>query len=289
LSFRGFILSTAFHGGVAYGLWVGWPYIHGPVPQSVPVIPIELITEAEIADEVSIPEMTRAEEPQEEILEPAAEPEPVEEEAPPPPEPEPEPQPAPDPDPVPPPPAEEEAEPEPEPEPEPLPEPETQDEPEPPRREPEPEPDPLSGLDDALLDLDPDKEEERRRPREVPEGTATGPVDTDRIGTGDTLTATEEALVQAKVYECWNRQTGVPNIEQLVVQVQFELNPDGSISGAPRVLNDAQTTRSGNRFWVAARARAVSAVTECAPYDFLPVERYETWRRMTLNFRPPAE
>lgn len=256
----GLILSVGLHASAAALMVVGWPYISPDPRPPIPDVPIELISEAELAEVVSVPEQTRAEEP-----EPAPEPEPEPEEPEPEPAPEP-PAPEPEPEPAAPPSPEEEAL---EPEPEPTPEPEAP-EPDPvPEPEPEEPADDLAGLDDVLKDLDPDKDE-RRKPREVAEDDAGGEADVERIGTGRTLTITEEAALKKAFVRCWQEPGVVPDRESLIVRVRVRLNRNGTLNGAPVVLNDTEINRSGNRFWQAARLNAVAAVTQCAPYDFLP-------------------
>jgi hypothetical protein len=255
-------------------------------------VPFEIIREAEIADELSVPE-TRAEpviepeEPPEEVEETPVEDEttpeetvaaqedtpatPEEEEAA-----------------VPPPPDEETEEPvteEDEQDPTPTEEP----------KEEEPKSDPqqdfLSGLEDALKDLDPDKDTSspRQTPDEVPGQVQQGDRDQERVGLGDRLTASEESLVAARVEQCWKRLSGAPEPEKLLVVIEFDLNRDGTLIGSPKVANRTQIRTSGNSYWVAAEQRAVAAVLECAPYDFLSPERYDAWKEFRFNFRPPAE
>ncbi|MBB4660349.1 cell envelope integrity protein TolA [Parvularcula dongshanensis] len=295
-----FFVSFGLHVLVLVGVVFGWltGFLSRPVdPDIVPIIPVELLSEAELTDRVSVQEMVRAEEPEPEPEpEPAAEePEPTPDPEPLPPEPEPVPErPAPEPEPAPEPqPAEPEPAPEPTPaEPEPAKEaPEPEPEPQPEPAEPEPAPEEpedvldLASLDDALKDLTPD-DRAPSSPREVAEGTATGERDQEQIGLGDKLTVSEEALLQSAFEQCWNRQFGVPDQERLIVSVRIELNPDGTLDGSPRVLNDGQISRSGNRYWAVARQRALSAVIDCAPYDMVP-ERLLS-EPFVFNFKPPA-
>ena len=94
--------------------------------------------------------------------------------------------------------------------------------------------------------------------------------------------------MRAAVERCWNAAAiiGAPEPENLVVTLEFELNRDGSLTSAPRVVNALQINLSGNRFWKVAEREAISAVVKCAPYDFLPQDRYDTWKEFKLNFDP---
>lgn len=251
-----------------------------------PVVPIELISAAELAKLTSVP---------------AARPEPE-------PEPQPETAPAPEPDPAP--PVAEEARPEParappqkvaaaepepvKPEPEPEPEPKPESKPEPPKPQPRPEP-PKPKPREEELDLDRlaalvDKARDRQP------AAAQAPAETaqqadrpqPRIGAGDRLTASDRAKMKAAVARCWNvtALAGAPEANKLVVTVEFELNRDGTLAGQPRVANATQIALSGNRFWKAAEQTALRAIISCQPYDFLPQERYDDWKAWAINFDP---
>ncbi len=238
------------------------------------VVPVAILSEADIADEISVPETVTEEEFVEEaVIE--EEPEPL------PPEPEPEPEPVVETPP-------EEVVP-----PLPGPEPEVEEaepeviKPEEPKVEERVEEDPLDlgFLEDALKDLDPDVDQQRNRPREAPIDDKSR----DREGLGFELTATEEAKLRAYVEDkCWEVSlfSGAPELEKLRVEVVFNLKEDGTLIGEPRVANQLQITTSGNPFWRVAEKAAVDAVVRCAPYDFLPADKYQTWQEVKLNFDP---
>ncbi|MEM9810504.1 MAG: hypothetical protein AAF788_04690 [Pseudomonadota bacterium] len=263
-------LSALLHIGILAGGLIVAPFLPTPELLTPPVVPIEILSEAEIADELSVradrknpPAEEDAPEPEPERPAAALEPEPERLVLPPPPEPEPEPE-----------------APEPEPEPEPV-EPEPQpEEPTPPRQEDRI--DDLSFLDDALVDLQQD--DQRSQPSEVldPEGLR----DQEAVGLGDRLTASEIDMVRARMASCFDQPTGVPDAENLVVRVRFYLNSDGTIQGEPSVLNARQIALSNNSWWRVTRDRAMRAVVACAPYDYLPDDRYYIWSEMTLNFTP---
>jgi len=272
----GFLASVLFHlclvGAIV--LWGRNLTTSDLAPE--PTIPVELITEAELAERTNVPTMRREAEPTPEPESPPDDPVPVTQEialA------EPEPEPAP---PAPPAPEPEPPEPEPEPEPE-VPEPEP---------EPEPRPEPVerpkpSGLNlDALADKAREAKDRQqvRDPSEVQNAQA-GPVDVDGTGVGR-LTASEIALVRSHMQRCWSPPAGAPNAEKLVVTVSFDLNPDGTLRSPPKVTNSVQIDLSGNRYWKVAERDAVRAVIECQPYDFLPADRYEDWKEFEFNFDP---
>lgn len=288
------VISVMLH-VVAVGVWYVLPDSWKPVAQSEPIIPIEIISEAELSDMLSVvetridaepePEQQPAPEEIEEIEpepvvqpeQPVVEPEPIVEQAP---------------DPLP-----EEQEPEEIPEPE-----EKKEEPkkeEPKKREPpkvtppkkeepkEPELD-FDALRSGLEDLDREKTE---APREAAEQTGQAQQDDrnrNQVGAGDRLTASEEAKMRAHMAQCWSRQAfiGAPEPEKLLVTVRFELNRDGSLRSAPKVINSLQINTSGNAFWKVAERAALNAVIECAPYDFLSQERLNSGVPYEMTFNP---
>ena len=270
----GFLISLLIHSSVVLIGFLSLPSNWRPDVQTEPVIPISLIAEAELDLTTSVP---------------AAAPEPVEEA-----EPEPEPvEPEPEPEPEPPAPAEE-TEPEPAPEPEPEPEPapvEEEPEPEPEPVKPEPKPEPKEEeLDLAALSQLINKEREKETSQSDAPAETSIEADQARaaIGPGDRLTASDQAKMRAAVEQCWNTGAviGAPEPEKLIVILEIDLNRDGSLRSAPRVANALQINLSGNRFWKVAEQSAVRAVVSCAPYNFLPQDRYDTWKEFRLNFDP---
>lgn len=265
----GALVSVLLHLALVGVFYVGLPAQWRPDIKAEPYIPIEIINEAELDLTTSVP---------------AVSPEPVKD---PEPEPQPEPEPvAPEPEPA---PVEPEPEPESEPEPAPV-EPEPEPEPEP-QPKPEPEPEPKKDeLDLAALSQLIDREKQNAAAPSAAPSQTTVEAETARaaVGAGDRLTASDEAKMRAAVERCWNTGAviGAPEPEKLVVILDLDLNRDGSLRGQPKVVNALQINLSGNRFWKVAEQSAVRAVVSCAPYDFLPADRYDTWKEFTLNFDP---
>lgn len=256
----GYVASVLLHLILVGSAYLFLPSLATKVIET-PFVPVSIIAQAEIADELSVPEMAPQVDPK-----PPEEPKPAVEEAPkvseaPPPEPAPTPEKKPDP------------------KPEPL-------------KAPEKKPDPVKPKPKTdELDLDAlsaviDKEKQKQP------ASSGAPLEADRpqqrIGAGVKLTATEEAKMQAAIRRCWNLNAlaGAPDAKSLVVVAAFELNRDGTLSSPPRSVNGPQIALSGNRFWKAAEQTALRAIVQCQPYDFLSPERYDVWREMELNFDP---
>lgn len=98
-----------------------------------------------------------------------------------------------------------------------------------------------------------------------------------------TFGAAEAAsLIQAisrEIKPHWNAPQGV-DAEKLVTILSFELNPNGSLKGTPKVVSQSGITDS-NRPQAALHAeRAIRAVQLAAPFD-LPDEFYDKWKRVS--------
>ena len=106
-------------------------------------------------------------------------------------------------------------------------------------------------------------------------------------GAGTDMTVSEFDALQSAMYQCWRMPADAKNPEKLVVTVGVRLLPGGFVESAA-LKNKTQNRRRDpdNPFWDVAEQRAVRAVSQCAPYDFLPAEKYSNWRDLTLNFAP---
>lgn len=107
------------------------------------------------------------------------------------------------------------------------------------------------------------------------------------VGTGVNMTVSELDALNSAMYRCWRKPADATDIEKLVVRLQVDMLPGGFV-GDVRVIDRAASRRNapGNPFWDVAEMRAVQAVSKCAPYDFLPAEKFDQWQSMILNFRP---
>jgi hypothetical protein len=258
-------------------MFFGIPFFEQDRPD-VSVIPVEIIPEAQLA-EVTTQKPDDKPEPEEKPTEDV-----------------PPPQPKPAPPPPPPPPAETEdaVPPLEEVKPEPKPKPEVKPEPKPEPRvtqniTPRTKPKAPSRFDAsrvaALLDKkeQPEPTPQAEQPKFDPDKLAKS------LGRSSAATqqqlATLKAMVQDQIYHCWDIPAGAKNAQNLLVRVRILLRPDGSLIGAPEVLNkERYGDPDGAQFDVAARA-AVNAVYRCTPLK-LPRERYEDWREVIQNFDP---
>lgn len=77
----------------------------------------------------------------------------------------------------------------------------------------------------------------------------------------------------------WSAPQGV-DTEQLVTVLSFELNPDGSLKGTPRVVSQTGINDSNRPQAPLHAERAIRAVQLAAPFD-LPDEFYDRWKRVS--------
>lgn len=104
-------------------------------------------------------------------------------------------------------------------------------------------------------------------------GTATG--------AAAQLTQNELDALIARLRDCWNVPVGLAEARDLVVTVRIQFKQDGSLSAEPRLMNhDARPA------FQAASESALRAVRSCAPYNFLPVAKYEAWKDVIVDFDP---
>jgi periplasmic protein TonB len=109
----------------------------------------------------------------------------------------------------------------------------------------------------------------------------------ERSDARGTPAATFGAAEQASLQQAINRQLkphwsapqGV-DAEKLITVLAWELNPDGSLKGAPRIVSQSGVTDSNRPQQQLHAERAIRAVQLAAPFD-LPEQFYDKWKRIT--------
>lgn len=113
-------------------------------------------------------------------------------------------------------------------------------------------------------------------------GATTGEGGTPTLGkpTGQAarLSQSETDALIAQMRGCWNLLPAEID-SGLSVRLLVELNPDGSVAGLPRVLE-----QDGSAVGISIARQAVNAVRKCGPYR-LAAEKYEAWRQVDVTFR----
>jgi len=142
----------------------------------------------------------------------------------------------------------------------------------------------------ALLDMDDEKKPQARLKKSnwkktVKELSSKKTPSPERLRTAS-MSMSEKANLIAAIHDqmepCWIIPSGAKGAEKLIITLRFFLNPDGSLSKAPKILDTIN--KRNNPFYVTAAESARRAVLKCAPFKNLPVEKYAIWREITLNF-----
>ncbi|MDP3674801.1 MAG: hypothetical protein Q8R44_06865 [Novosphingobium sp.] len=99
---------------------------------------------------------------------------------------------------------------------------------------------------------------------------------------GPQVAASLAQAISRELKPRWNAPQGA-EADQLVTVLSFDLNPDGSLAGKPRVVSQSGVT-DANRAQQARHAeQAIRAVQLAAPFD-LPEQHYSLWKRVA-SFR----
>lgn len=115
----------------------------------------------------------------------------------------------------------------------------------------------------------------------TPPNAKVGPRTVQGIGAANAMTADLADALKSQIYQCWSPPVGAPNANDLVVDFDLTLNPDGTPGGAT-----SSALTSGNPFTRAAAEAARRAIFQCQPYK-LPADRYSQWREINpLRFDP---
>jgi hypothetical protein len=93
------------------------------------------------------------------------------------------------------------------------------------------------------------------------------------------LSAQEIAAFKEHLKKCWVPPTGVPESENLKAVVRVALNPGGRFMGQPDLLVAPAST-----YGPALVQSVMRALARCQPYNVLPVEKYQEWKLLDLNF-----
>ena len=82
---------------------------------------------------------------------------------------------------------------------------------------------------------------------------------------------------------CADTAVGADGVDQMVVPLRVTFTIDGDLAGPPEI----KAIPSGPAGLAVAEA-AVRAVQRCAPYPFLPKDKFDNWQVVNMNFTPPS-
>ena len=80
----------------------------------------------------------------------------------------------------------------------------------------------------------------------------------------------------------WHGPSGL-DIDKLVTTVEWDLNPDGSLAGAPRIVSQSGITDANRAQADRHKEQALKAVRTAAPFG-LPAQYYIAWKRLRFTF-----
>jgi type IV secretory pathway VirB10-like protein len=104
------------------------------------------------------------------------------------------------------------------------------------------------------------------------------------IGEQTAMTMDLVDALRNQIAQCWSPPVGAPNLQELVVDFDLFLNPDGSIAQPPQLIENSAS--AGSSYARAAAEAARRAIYTCAPYK-LPADRYSQWREINpFHFDP---
>jgi len=106
------------------------------------------------------------------------------------------------------------------------------------------------------------------------------------LGAQDAFTMDLKDAMLAQMRECWNVPVGAPNPEQLIVQVRVFLAQDGSLAQPPLLEPASRAAAAANPYMRTAAEAALRAVSVCEPYKRLPPNKYDAWREIVMTFDP---
>lgn len=144
-----------------------------------------------------------------------------------------------------------------------------------------------TGKPDAPKKQEAKKETKLQDKKEASSGGQKKSTQTASLGTSQgrssgTLSRSELDALRSAVERCSSGLSGQLISEDLQIKIVIRLAPDGSIKSIPVVDTIGGTTAEQRRFGPA----MLRAVKRCAPYDFLPKDKYDTWAEIVPTFYP---
>ncbi len=115
-------------------------------------------------------------------------------------------------------------------------------------------------------------------PQAKPNGTAT----TQAAQITGAVRNSLAGAVARQIKPKWHGPSGL-DIDKLVTTVEWDLNPDGSLAGAPRIVSQSGITDANRAQADRHKEQALKAVRTAAPFD-LPAQYYAAWKHLRFTF-----
>jgi outer membrane biosynthesis protein TonB len=103
----------------------------------------------------------------------------------------------------------------------------------------------------------------------------------DQKGLAAQLSQNELMAMQARLQQLWNPPAGAKDPQELRLEVDIQLRPDGTLAAPPNVV-----TSGSSPLFQAAKDSAIRAVYRGQPYTMLRPEHYEEWKEVLIVFDP---
>ena len=100
------------------------------------------------------------------------------------------------------------------------------------------------------------------------------------------LTLSEEDAIRAQFMQCWSIPIGIPFDDTMIVKIKISLNTDGSLLEPPEVLQHERMNKPSEKYFRTLAESALRAVRRCDPIKAPDTNRYESWKKIQLNFDP---
>ena len=95
-----------------------------------------------------------------------------------------------------------------------------------------------------------------------------------------------EDAIRAQFMQCWSIPIGIPFDDTMIVKIKISLNTDGSLLEPPEVLQHERMNKPSEKDFRTLAESALRAVRRCDPIKAPDINRYESWKKIQLNFDP---
>jgi outer membrane biosynthesis protein TonB len=123
-------------------------------------------------------------------------------------------------------------------------------------------------------------------PTAAPKNVKTADHTVKGVGAMNQMVADLQSSLASQIYQCWSPPIGAPRADELVVEFDLFLNPDGSVARPPQLTAQFAAAALADPYTKAAADAARRAIYQCAPYK-LPADRYSQWKEIyPFHFDP---
>jgi hypothetical protein len=123
-------------------------------------------------------------------------------------------------------------------------------------------------------------------PTSAPRNAKVASRDIKGFGAESAMTLDLSDALSNQISRCWNPQIGAPRSDEMIVDFDLFLNPDGSVAQPPQLTASSRLAAASDPYTRAAADAARRAIYQCQPYR-LPADRYSLWHEINpFHFDP---